>query len=349
VGFRFIADSSLRGYDGAWNVMDEEHSLEQKKDAHKGKRTPWTLREFGGKTVWDWLQLLVVPLMLVLITVVFTSQQDARQQDFEERRVEVEQKLENQRAEAERKLAEQRAQDEALQAYLDQMGNLLLERDLRDSEEDSEVQTLARARTATAIQRLDSDRNISVIGFLYEAGLIQTSDQVRLLTGADLQGAHLQGIDLIDADLSGTNLSGADLSDTFLTRAGLHNADLPRVDLSGAVLFKADLHYSYLRNADLGSRVAPGSVFQGRTNLSRAILKGAILDGADLRNAKMQGTDLNGAGLIDANLSGAIVTITNEELEQQAFSLGGATMPNGQKYEEWLKDKKTQGKNEKNE
>jgi hypothetical protein len=34
-------------------------------------------------------------------------------------------------AEAERKLAQQRAQDEALQAFLDQMGQLLLEKDLR--------------------------------------------------------------------------------------------------------------------------------------------------------------------------------------------------------------------------
>jgi hypothetical protein len=60
----------------------------------------------------------------------FAAQQDTRQQQ-----------IENKRAEAERKLAEQRAQDEALQAYLDQMGNLLLERDLRTSEEDSEVRS----------------------------------------------------------------------------------------------------------------------------------------------------------------------------------------------------------------
>src|SRR5215217_9444326 len=47
--------------------MDEEHSLEEK-EAQKGKRTPWTLREFGGKTVWDWMGLLIVPLMLAVIT-----------------------------------------------------------------------------------------------------------------------------------------------------------------------------------------------------------------------------------------------------------------------------------------
>jgi hypothetical protein len=36
--------------------------------------------------------------------------------------------------------------------------------------------------------------------------------------------------------------------------------------------------------------------------------------------------------------SGAI-GVTNEEGEQQAESLEGATMPNGQKYEDWLRSK----------
>src|SRR5215218_5368198 len=277
---------------------DREQSEQQTKQSRWG---------FRGMTVRDWLQLLIVPLALVVIGFLFTMQQDARQQQIEDQRAQQAQKIENQRAEAERALAVQRAQDEALQAYLDQMGNLLLERDLRDSDEDSEVQTLARARTATVIQRLDSDRNISVIGFLYEAGLIQTSDQVRLLTGANLQGAHLQGIDLIEADLSGSNLSGSDLS-----------------------------------NADLGSRVAPRSVFHGRTYLKRANLKSAILSGTDLRNAIMSGTDLSGAYLADANLSGA--KVPNKQLGQATLTIEGATMPNGdtvptgKKYEDWEKD-----------
>jgi hypothetical protein len=31
--------------------------------------------------------------------------------------------------------------------------------------------------------------------------------------------------------------------------------------------------------------------------------------------------------------------MSNEELEQQAASLEGATMPNGHKYDDWLKTK----------
>ena len=70
--------------------------------------------------------------MLVAIGLVFSLQQDARQQ-----------RVEDQRAEAERELAEQRAQDEALQAYLDQMSQLILERKLL--EENRATQCMNRA------------------------------------------------------------------------------------------------------------------------------------------------------------------------------------------------------------
>jgi hypothetical protein len=70
-----------------------------------------------------------------------------------------------------------------------------------------------------------------------------------------------------------------------------------------------------------------------------------ILSGADLRDANLAGAFFTDADLKDANLEGANLEganlhgargVTNEELEQQA-SLEGATMPNGQKYEDWLK------------
>src|SRR5215203_6139982 len=123
----------------------------------------WT--GFRGMTVRDWLDLLVVPLALVVISFLFTTQQDQRQQQTE-----------TQRTQAEQELAEQRAQDEALQAYLSQMGSLLLEKDLRKSEEDSEVRTLARARTLTVLGRLDPSRKTAVMQFLVEAKLVQRGE-----------------------------------------------------------------------------------------------------------------------------------------------------------------------------
>jgi cell division protein FtsB len=113
-------------------VRDEERSVGQKKLVRKAEPPPkrgirwprWT--GFRGMTLRSWLDLLVVPLALVVIGFLFSVQQDARQQ-----------RIEDQRAAAERELAEQRAHDEALQAYLDQMSGLLLERDLRASGQES--------------------------------------------------------------------------------------------------------------------------------------------------------------------------------------------------------------------
>ena len=175
---------------------------------------------------------------------------------------------------------EQRAQDEALQAYIERMGNLLLDEGLltsQDSQEDEEVRTLARARTLTILGRVDGARKRSVVQFLYESQLIEKDKPIVRLSGADLT----------DADLSGADLRSADL----------RVADLTDADLSGADLRGADLRVAALR----------------RANLSRA-----VLFDADLSHARLRGADLSG-----------IRGVTPEELEATAFSLSGATMPDG--------------------
>jgi uncharacterized protein YjbI with pentapeptide repeats len=85
-------------------------------------------------------------------------------------------------------------------------------------------------------------------------------------------------------------------------------------------------------------------------NLSGTNLSGADLSEADLRNALLSAANLRGVVLRDsrweiliggADLSGASLegaTVILEQLEK-ASSLEGAIMPNGQKYEDWLKSK----------
>src|SRR5829696_10059647 len=144
-------------------------------------------------TLRDWLSIvgaLLIPVMIALGTWGITREQG---------------KLEDQRAQAERELAERRAQDEALQAYLDQMSTLMLEKDLRKSKEDSEVRTLARARTLTVIRRVDASRKDEIMQFLLEADLVHRVDGSAPVIG-------LGRADLGEAFLSAADLSGADLS-----------------------------------------------------------------------------------------------------------------------------------------
>jgi hypothetical protein len=130
-------------YKRTWRRGPQDRNLQSKK--------AWTLREYGGKPVWDWIQLLIVPALIPLAVAGFGIIQFASQQRAED----------------------QRAQQSTLQAYFDQMSHLLLEKDLRNSEADNDVRTLARARTLTVLETLDSDRKGRLVQFLYEAGLIK--------------------------------------------------------------------------------------------------------------------------------------------------------------------------------
>ncbi len=160
--------------------------------------------DFRERTLWEWLGLLIVPAVLALGGYLFTRSENRRTQDIAERQRALDQKLAEQRTNEARKIADERRQDDLLQAYLDQMGSLLLEEDLRNSEENSEARTLAWAWTSTVLSRLNGVRKGSVVRFLYEAGLIARDRRVLDLSGADLNGANLSR-----AALSGVILSGA--------------------------------------------------------------------------------------------------------------------------------------------
>jgi uncharacterized protein YjbI with pentapeptide repeats len=195
-----------------------------------------------------------------------------------------------------------------LQRYLDQMGTLIIDKDLRTAE-DPEVRTLARARTATVIQRLDADGNRNVVRFLNEASLTGAGQSsLSLLAEADLRGARLEGVDLSTMDLRSANLRNARLKDADLSDANLSDADLSNASLSGATLIGADMSDASLRHANLSNTSLYGADLSD-ADLSRATLSGNLervsLYGADLYGADLSGADLDGADMRNSALSGA--------------------------------------------
>jgi hypothetical protein len=256
---------------------------------------------YPKRTLWDWLQLLIIPAVLAGGTIWFNRRQQQRDQES----------------------AKQRAQDEALQAYLDHMSQLLTDKDrpLHSACEGDSVSTVARARTLTVLPTLDSERKRSVLQFLYDSKLIIKGRRVLDLDGADLSGAFVSGAVRWRADLPDL------LSGRFIVRVS--TATLTNADLRGAVLSGANLWSAHLQGADLRG-----------ADLSKAELSQAKLLDADLRGAGMREATLWEANLTRADLRDAVVT--DEQLRQALF-LEGTTMPNGQKYEDWLKDKARRG------
>jgi len=122
----------------------------------------------------------------------------------------------------------------------------------------------------------------------------------------------------------------------FLYESGLITKDRRILDLSKADLFMADLYWAKLSEANLhGVYLIKANLIQA--DLVKADLSGAYLIEADLIRADLSEANLSNAWLRHANLSSA-TGLTDEQITA-ARTLEGATMPNGQKYEDWLKDK----------
>ena len=267
-------------------------------------------------TLLDWLKLLIVPAVIAGVGIWFNYQQRERELG-----------IAREQREQDTKIAEIRTNDEALQAYFDQMGRLLLDKDtqLGKSEEGAEVRTLARAWTLTVLTRLGSDglRKRSVVQFLYEAKLL-TKDRTTLdLREAFLNFAKLNGSDF---NLTGVNLHGASL-----TKVTMNAANLGEANLSDTKMFGANLHMANLSGADMRKAVLM-SANTDSTPLPRASATGDYeFHSPEPKNANLELADLSEVDLTDAYVS--------EEQLLSAASLAGATMPDGQKYEDWLKSK----------
>ena len=302
-----------------------------------------------AKTLWDWMQLLIIPAAIAVGVWWLNRLQQQRDQQFAYQRTRTEREAAEKQAQTEREIATDNQRAAALQAYIDSMSELLLHEKLRESQPKDEVSQIARVRTLTVLPRLDPKRKGSVLLFLAESGLIGKHPIIDLyradlsrvqlykpwLNEVNLYETNLSEADLYDADLQGANLSKADLyqahlawammydvnlSGADLRGADLHRAELGRANLSGGDLSEADLQKANLGNADLSEATIRGANLSG-ADLSKANLQEAILLNANLHQAKLDDADLSEATLFGADIS-------SEQLDK-AKSIKGATMPDG--------------------
>jgi uncharacterized protein YjbI with pentapeptide repeats len=290
---------------------------------------------FQSKTLWDWMNLLMVPLILTGGALLLNrSQRDTERQRIEER------------SSLEHEIETDRQQEEALQAYFDRIIELVLKEKLSKFSPE-EVRNVARTRTLTVLRGLDAKRKGMVILFLKDSGMIDR-EAVIDLSGADLREAiitfaNLSRVNLSEADLSGADLHGTNLSKSYLSAANLTGADLSASNLTGADLFEANLNGANLNLTKLSKANLNGADLRAcrlneadlrEANLSGVNLNVGDLVGANLRGANLGGAQLLGADLREADLSQADLSgtqITEAELEK-AKSLEGTTMPDGTKH-----------------
>jgi hypothetical protein len=298
-----------------------------------------TLTGFGStaiaslqtKTVWDWMELLLLPLVLIGGVLLLTRS-----------RRQIESRRSEENASVEREIASDNQKEDAVQAYFDRMTDLILKEKLSKFSPE-EVKTVARVRTLTILRGLDPRRKGRVLMFLKDSGLIDR-EAVIDLCGADLSGvsaafASLGRVNLSEANLSGADLQGAGLGKAYLGGTNLRGANLAGANLAGADLFEASLSGADFSHARLNGATLNGADLRGcklnEANLSDADLSGVNLSVGDLiranlRGAKLEGARLAGADLSQADLSGTQLTRTDLE---KAKSIEGATLPDGSKHE----------------
>lgn len=191
-----------------------------------------------AKTLWDWLQLVIVPLAVAVVGVWLNRRDQDRTREL------------RQQFEYELELARRQEKEAALEAYLNRMSDLITQHRLM-VRPDKDVVVLGRTLTLAALPRVGAYRKRVIVRFLYEAGLIHKAHAVISLAGADLSEADLTRMDLHDADLQEVNLTRAILRAANLTGADLHHADLTDAKLNDAHLDGARISDEQLRQAQL--------------------------------------------------------------------------------------------------
>ena len=272
---------------------------------------------YRSKSLWDWMQLLLLPGVVVLAATWLRKRQDehTRATEVDPRPLAVEWERE-------------RLSEEVLQRWFDSTGKLVLDNGLRTSPPEHEVRQLARARTFAALRELDGKRKGLLLRFLHESNLI-----LKHRASIDLQGADFRGADLNGAILDSVSLRAVDLSGANLAIVNLNGADLRKADLSGADLSGSDLRATELNEANL-TRALLSVADLREGNLSGADLIGANLAGADLQGTNLSGANLSGANLRGANLTGANLSKANLHV----IELSGANLSHADLREANLKD-----------
>ena len=226
-----------------------------------------------AKTLWDLMDLLLVPLLLALGAWLLNRAAKER----------------------EHKTELDRFRQTTLQTYLDRVSALIRNEQRGSAADrlDSSELKIIQVQTLIALRQLDGRRSDLLFRFLREFGLIEGTERVTL-KGADLIGSDLERVDLSNADLHGASLNGAKLCGANLSNADLYGALLNGAKLCGANLNGAKLRGAKLEEADLS-----------KAKLQDAKLHGAELMQANLSEADLSDAKLHGARLYGANLSGA--------------------------------------------
>jgi uncharacterized protein YjbI with pentapeptide repeats len=206
-----------------------------------------------SKTLWDWLDLLIVPIFLAVGAWLLSAADK----------------------ESELNLELDRQNQGVLTSFMDNLSKLLLESNLRESKPATEVRWIARTYALAAFRVLDDKRKAEALQFLFETGLI-SENPIISLNSANLRSVILDRAALVKAEIKGAYFQNASFKGANLSDTNFCGSDFSNADFRGSILDGTNLSFAILKNVNLSG-----------LDLTQADLNCADLSGANIKNTKI--------------------------------------------------------------
>lgn len=211
-----------------------------------------------GKTLWDWLELVIVPVAIAFVVFIYTQ--------FEKKK--------NKRVE------DENYNSNLLESFFKTITELLLKDDLKGDLNKKRI-SIARSRIIMIFGQLDGQRKGQVLQFLYESDLIDKEPMF-----------HLRGANISDAVLDRIVLKNAEIKSANFENTTIQNSNLNEIDLTGCNFKNANLSNSLVDNANFSYTDLSESVLQN-LDLSTVDFEGAILTNANLTESTIKQSQLD--------------------------------------------------------
>lgn len=211
-----------------------------------------------AKTLFDWLDLLIIPLSIGLLGWLYKEAEKSKTQRSEE----------------------ERSRNESLNSFFNIITDLLQKNDLSGSPS-NQTKAMAKTRINMTLSQLDGGRKGQLLQFLYESDLIDVSPKLKLL-GANFNDSILDQIVLGSSEIRGAFFKNALIKNANLNGIILNSCNLENVDLSGSLVDNSDFAYTNLKNSKMKNM-----------DLTTVNFEGVDLTNADLRGSTIKQTQLD--------------------------------------------------------
>lgn len=204
------------------------------------------------KTLWDWLDLLIVPASIGIIGWIYKEYEKSKE---------------------ERRLKEDKYSD-TLDSYFKVMTDLMLNSKLPKNKQSRKI---ARTRTIVALENLDGERKGQIFQFLKETKLLDKID----ILGANFSEGDFEGLVFRNQILKGINFKNSNFDNSYLDGSQFVSCDFDSCTFSNSSLIGVDFFYSKLNNSSIRN-----------TDITTVKFEGVELNNADLRNTKILSSQL---------------------------------------------------------